>query len=257
MKDVVFNIDYNNEILQGVFEMKISSTDELPEIHCGQFIHMQVPNRNDLILRRPICVCKYDSKSITIIYAVVGKGTSGLAKMNKGEKISAIVPLGNGFKLEDKHKKVVLIGGGIGTAPLLSVKKSYPDRKIYTYLGFTTKNSIILEKDFKEISNEFNIFTDDGSYGIKGYPTDNLDAEIEKFKPDVILTCGSEALLKSVAKVSKNHNVPAYMTGESRMGCGVGACLVCTCQIRQADGSIENKRACVDGPIFSLEDLVL
>ena len=99
--------------------------------------------------------------------------------------------------------------------------------------------------------------TDDGSAGEKGYVTESFKRHLSEFMPDIILTCGPEIMVKAVAKLSKEFSIPAYMSGENRMACGVGACLVCTCAVKQKDGSVRNMRSCVDGPVFNLEDLVL
>ncbi len=166
------------------------------------------------------------------------------------------MPIGNGFTLEEKHRKIVLLGGGIGCAPLATVPVTYPDREYISYLGFSTAENVLFEKEFSSFGKTV-VATDDGTCGRSGFITDALRADMAKISPDVILTCGPTPMLKAAARLSLETKVPAYMSGETRMGCGVGACLVCACDIKEKNGEIVRKRACVDGPVFRLEDIVL
>lgn len=254
MQDIEFTVEYNREITPGVHEIKLTAPRRLPVMRCGQFLHLEVRGY-PTVLRRPFCLYKFDAQSVTIIVAVVGKGTAVLCKARPGDKMKAIVPIGNGFTLSSEHKRVALIGGGVGCAPLAAVGLCYPDRDYRTYLGFSTKDKVCFADDFA--FGKTTVCTDDGSYGYRGFPTDACRADMADWKPDVILTCGSEGLVKAVAKLSLETGVPGYMSGEARMGCGVGACLVCACALKNADGTVSHKRACVDGPVFKLEDLVL
>lgn len=254
MEDREFTVEYNKPLFDGVHEIKLHTDRRLPVMHCGQFLHLEVRGC-PTILRRPFCLYKFDPQSVTIVVAVVGRGTEVLCKCKPGDRMNAILPIGNGFILAPEHKRIALIGGGVGCAPLASVGVCYPNREFRTYLGFTDISKLCFTEDFS--FGKTVVCTDDGSYGVKGFPTDACRAELDAFKPDVILTCGSMGLVKAVARLSAETGVPSYMSGESRMGCGVGACLVCTCAVKNPDGSISNKRACVDGPVFKLEDLVL
>lgn len=255
MKDVEFTLKNIKEIAPDIFELVLVSGEKLPPMRCGQFLHMEVKD-DSLPLRRPFCLYKFDDKSVTLIVAKVGKGTNRICSMKTGEKVRAIVPIGNGFTPKAEHKKIALIGGGVGCAPLYSVKSCYPEKEYMAFLGYANKQSIVMYDDFKKEYRTV-LSTDDGSAGEKGYVTDAFLRHIDEFKPDIILTCGSENMLKAVARVSKQLSISAYMSGENRMACGVGACLVCACAVKQKDGSVKNMRACVDGPVFSLEDIEL
>lgn len=255
MIDIEFSVKSNKTINASLFELTLKASDKLPKIHCGQFVHLAI-NSDAFLLRRPFCVYKFDDTSITLLIAVLGQGTHMLSKVKKGEKLLATLPLGNGFTLSEHHKKVVLIGGGVGGAPLLSVPKCYPNKEYYTFIGFKTKSEVLMEREFSKVSTKTFITTEDGSYGIKGYSTDALSRELANIAPDVVLTCGPTAMMKAVAKVCVSANIPGFMSSESRMGCGVGACLVCACKVREGE-EIVNKRACVEGPVFSLEEILL
>ncbi len=254
MKDVLFTLAEKKLLCDGVWEFTLASQEALPPIRCGQFLHLKLDGA--FLLRRPFCIYKYDTHSVSLVVAVVGGGTRRLAELSAGTRLSAVLPIGNGFTLEKKHRKILLLGGGVGCAPLATVPVTYPDREYVSYLGFSRASNVMFEKEFGAFGKTV-VGTDDGSYGRGGYITDILAADIDALCPDIILTCGPTPMLKAVARLSHQKKIPAYMSGESHMGCGVGACLVCTCAVKQPDGTIANKRACVDGPVFNLEDILL
>lgn len=246
----------NELIAQDIFKMVITCADFPEEIRGGQFIHIAIPDKAHP-LRRPFCVADYDmtAKTVTVVYAVVGEGTKVLSAVKSGEILQALFPLGNGFFLGDNAKKIVLLGGGLGTAVLPAIPTAYPDREYYTFLGFGNKNKAILVDELKA-KGEVYIATDDGSLGEKGFVTSLLASKMEEIKPDVILCCGPEVMYKALAKELAGNDTPIYVSLEKRMGCGVGACLVCNCKIKTADGE-KYLRACVEGPVFRLDEVVL
>ena len=254
MKDFDLRIEKKTELIPGVWEIVLAAPEPLPPIRCGQFVHVKVGG--SYLLRRPFWIYKYSERTVTLIVAVVGGGTKQLCALPVGAHVQTILPIGNGFTLSDEHKKIVLLGGGVGCAPLCVVPVTYPNKEYHSYLGFATRDAVLFTKDFAAFG-ETVLCTDDGSAGKKGFATDVLRADIEALRPDVILTCGPTPMLKAVARLSAETKVPAYMSGETRMGCGVGACLVCACALRAKNGEIVHKRACVDGPVFDLEDVLL
>lgn len=235
----------NERIGEGFY--KISLQGDTKEFVAGQFVNISIGNISGMILKRPISVYEVEGNIITLIYEIRGKGTKALSELQCGE-LDALYFLGNGFKLSDKEKKVMLIGGGVGVAPLYSIMKKYSDREFYSYLGFANKDKVILEKEFSKLSTTV-ITTDDGSYGKCGYVTAHAIADIEKIKPDIILSCGPKPMLKVLDAI---ENIKVLVSIEERMGCGIGACLVCTCET--VDG---NKRVCKDGPVFDIKELKL
>ncbi len=253
MKELIMTVEYNRELSQGVFEMKLHGAN-LPQIKCGQFVNIET-GRHDLLLLRPFCIYKKGADFIVIVYAVVGKGTENLSKIKAGADLRAVLPLGNGFTLSEEHKTVVLLGGGIGCAPLLMVPECYPGKKYYSFLGFPDKADVKFSEDFGKVS-DTTVCTDNGSLGYKGFPTAALIERLKEIRPDVILTCGPKPMVKAVAKLCYEHGLRGYMSGEDRMGCGVGACLVCACKVRDGEG-YKNVRACVEGPVFDLSEVLL
>lgn len=235
----------NIKIAESFYRIQLQG-DKKP-FQAGQFINLSVGNDNGMILKRPISVFDVEGDVITLIYEIRGKGTKALSEMTLGE-LDAIYYLGNGFELYDNERKVMLIGGGCGVAPLYYVMKQYPDKEYYSYLGFADKDKAILIDEFEKLSHT-EVTTDNGTYGKCGYVTQYALSEIDKIKPDVILACGPRPMLKELLKVK---DARVLVSVEERMGCGIGACLVCVCETK--DG---NKRVCKDGPVFDIKELVL
>lgn len=245
MKDFEFTIVNNTPACDGVIKLELATEQKLPPVIGGQFIHLQVPGKS---LRRPFCVYASDSHSVTLYIAVVGEGTEALAAAAPGEKLRGIMPLGNGFDLKG-HKRIALIGGGLGVAALYQITKANAD--FYAYLGFQDAKRIIMADDFYKTCKKTTVCTDNGSFGYKGFPTDALKADLDEIRPDAVFVCGPHGLARAAAELCRAYGIDGYVSEESRMGCGVGACLVCTCAVTE-DGVTKNKRVCKDGPVFPI-----
>ncbi|MDR1093745.1 MAG: dihydroorotate dehydrogenase electron transfer subunit [Clostridiales bacterium] len=259
MKDIRFTVELNEKKAPGVYLMRLTCAEDVGPVLGGQFLQFEVPGRPDLSLRRPFCIYKREPHSVTLVYVAVGEGTRAMAEIRAGQRVNCLLPLGNGFVLPKAYKRVALVGGGVGGAPLLPVIGNYPDIEFHAYLGFGTAGAAaVLAGDFEGAACALNLFTDDGSAGVKGFPTAALDGDIEKgLQFDAVLTCGPAPLIKAVRAVAVKRGLDAFMSGENRMACGVGACLTCACAVRGADGKERNLRACVDGPVFDLKKVQL
>ena len=282
MQEINFRVARVKKRTADIVEIKLDALSQLPEMRAGQFVHVSVDSAA-MLLRRPFCLYKWDKKSISILVAVVGRGTECLSRLKKKDLVTGTLPLGNGFYLEPHQKTVALIGGGVGVAPLLQVPRSCFGRKpntivmagagvivpiintvkgteVRAYLGFGNKNKIVAKSEFSEVVEKLVVATDDGSRGFKGNAVEaflkDYNDPKKPFRPDVILTCGPDGLIRGVKKMAQELNIPALMSGEIHMGCGVGACLVCACAVKDSMGNIQNQRACVEGPVFRLEELV-
>ncbi|MGL5414074.1 MAG: dihydroorotate dehydrogenase electron transfer subunit [Clostridium sp.] len=225
----------NEEISPSIYKMVVK---EEGNIKPGQFYMLK---SEKAYLQRPISICEKEGNELVFLYAVVGEGTKDFSKMKKGEEITLTGPLGNGFNLDFNEKKVALVGGGIGVAPMLQVAKELKglDKEVNFYAGF--RDEVYLTEDLKKYVNELKISTNTGKHGHKGFVT-------EIFKPenyDVVLCCGPEIMMKKVVEMCKEVDTKVFVSMEKHMACGVGACLVCTCKTK--DG---NKRTCKDGPVF-------
>ena len=256
MKDYNIKIVDNKQIANKIFMMEFEVEGEY-SVKVGQFVNISLPEGKHL-LRRPFCVANFDESknTITIIYQVVGEGTEILSTLKVGTKLNALIGLGNGFDLS-KYKKVMIIAGGMGVAVFPSIFNSYPNIEAYTFFGFNGKEQVIMEDYMRSNSKEMYIATADGSYGYKGFVTDVAKAEIDRIKPDVIVACGPEPMFKAVKKIfADDYDMPILISMERRMGCGIGACLVCNCKVK-VNGKDEYLRACKDGPVFEAREVDL
>lgn len=233
----------NHEVSDNIYAIKVEGRfNVLP----GQFYNLRAWGREPL-LSRPISIYDVDvaGTSITFLYEVRGIGTKLLSEAKIGTQVELLGPLGNGFDMAEVKGRVALITGGIGIAPLLLTSKLSSNCIIDLYAGFRDKSYSLGE--FKKYVNQIYVATDTGSEGHKGYITELFDTS----KYDVVLTCGPEIMMKKVAKVAVENMIPVFVSMESHMACGIGACLVCTCKTVHG-----MKRTCKDGPIFRGEDVL-
>lgn len=233
-----------------VYRVVCESADVLPKIEAGQFAHIKVPNRE---LRRPICVYDNTDRTITFIIATVGEGTTAFINQGVGAKFDAILPLGNGFPILPDVTNIVIMGGGTGAAALLKIAKDNPWLNCTALLGFPNKEmKEAFHDDFDKACKRVCYCTDDGSLGYKGYPTELLT----EVAPDVLYVCGAPAMMRTAQKFCRDRGAVGFATVEQRMGCGVGACLVCSVKVNR-NGEEKLLRACADGPVFDIKELVL
>lgn len=218
----------------------------------GQFVHIKCGE--GLLLRRPIsvCTCQEEEPSdlLRIVFEARGEGTQWLAERSEGESLDVLGLAGNGFSIKPDGR-YILVGGGIGVPPMLGCAQ-YTGGKSVAILGFRNAGKVMLEEEFKAACAGVQIATDDGSYGYHGFVDALVRAELEKDSGyDGVLACGPKPMLRTVAKVAEEFGVPCKVSMEERMGCGVGACLVCACDM--ADGS--RKHVCKDGPVFDSKEV--
>ena len=221
---------------------------------CGQFVNIRAEG---FMLRRPISICGIDREkgTLRIVFEVRGNGTKELSSLNEGDLIDIIAPLGgNGFDLLDKDKKAVIIGGGIGNPPMLPIAQHYGSNSV-VISGFRNAAAVILQEDFAKTGAETVLCTDDGSAGRKGFVTDALAEQLEKSKPDIIYACGPAVMLKRIVEAAEKYGVRCQVSLEERMGCGVGACLVCACRTIR-DGKEFYSHICKDGPVFEGKEVI-
>lgn len=249
----MFKIISAKEISPGFFDFTVKGGGDTHKISSGQFAHVLCGHHT---LRRPISICDFDNEAHTfrMVFEVRGDGTKWLSERSAGEELDIIVPLGNGFRLLDKSKKAVFVGGGIGTPPLLSGCRHY-GKNADAILGYRSSRTAILTEDFRKVSGNVMISTDDGSLGHHGLVTDLLDKRLREGACDIIYACGPKVMLKAVAQTAEKYGIECQVSLEERMGCGIGACLVCACRIKTKDGE-KNKHVCKDGPVFDAREVV-
>lgn len=250
-------------ITQGeLYDMHVYAPDIAEKAQPGQIAHLDCGESTTL--RRPLSICDFDKTTgiIRFCYEVRGKGTEYLSRLKKDDTVDILAPYGHGFDTSVKSDgKVLLIGGGIGIYPLLSLSGIYRE-KTAALLGFRTENLINMVSDFEAYGSECKVITDDGSNGRKGFVTELLKDELANGQIDLICVCGPKPMMKAVAMLADEAGIRCQISMEEHMACGVGACLGCVCKTMLFE-NIENgekketyKRVCVDGPVFESTEIV-
>jgi dihydroorotate dehydrogenase electron transfer subunit len=248
----------NKKLAPEHFRITLAAPKIAREAGPGQFIMIKCGNSSEPLLRKPISFNRIDKGkgTIDLLFRVVGTGTRILSEIEPGEDLDIIGPLGNGFKIDASKDVAILIGGGAGIAPLLSLAKDIaPKIKAkYALIGANNINSVLCEDDFKELGFETVVSTDDGTYGIKGIVTDILLELISsKLAPldTAIYACGPRPMIRHLEEISSQKGIPCQVSLEEWMACGFGACNGCAVNTKQG-----YKKVCSDGPIFNAGELI-
>ena len=250
MKDYLAIIIKNEKIAENIHAVTFDMGEPV-KVRAGQFGNISVGGTH--LLRRPIAVCKAEGNLVTFCYQIKGEGTQKLKTMEAGTKVNVLMPLGNGFFVEDTESKVALVGGGVGVFPLISVLREYGKTKeISAYIGYRNKGAVCGVEEFEKAA-KFVAVTDDGSYGEKMNAVQAFEADLKAGNsPDVVLACGPTPMLKALKAVTEKEGLTCYVSLEERMGCGIGACLVCVCDLTNG----AKARVCKDGPVFLADEVV-
>lgn len=238
-------ITENMPLTDGVYSITLECAGIARIAQPGQFMHIKCGHSR--LLRRPISICSVFDDNVRIVFEVKGEGTKWLAARNSGETLDVLGPLGNGFEIPDEP--FIVVGGGIGTPPLLFAAQS-ARCDVTAVLGFRSKDRIILQDVFRNTCKDTIISTDDGSAGIHGTIAKPLEDLLSTRRYSAVLACGPVIMLKAVAGLCEPYQIPCQVSLEERMGCGVGACLVCACRTK-IGGAPDMSRVCADGPVFN------
>ncbi len=225
----------------------------------GQFVNLSIPGREDLLLRRPfsIALMRPEHSLLEIVYHVVGRGTRAMADLEPGDRVDLMGPLGKGFHIPEGGENCLLLGGGCGVAPLWGLAENLyrKENRLIALLGFQSSDRVFGEEIFRKCEAEIFVTTDDGSYGIKGVASDHLEKILER-PIDRVYLCGPVPMLKAVFPMIKKARLKGEVSLEERMGCGYGVCLSCVVTISK-EGVVEKQRVCTEGPVFSIEEVIL
>lgn len=220
----------------------------------GQFVHIRV---NGFTLRRPVSICNINTEkgTLRIVFEIRGDGTAAMSELNAGDVVDMLAPLGHGFTVNKEFSKVILIGGGIGTPPMLPLAKEY-GAKATVITGFRNASAVILQEDFSKTGADTILCTDDGSAGKHGFVTEPLADILTKGDTDAVYACGPMQMLKKIAEMCKENNIKlCEVSLEERMACGIGACLGCACRTKKNDEEYF-AHVCKEGPVFNAEEVV-
>ena len=240
MKQTLLTVTENTPVAENTFRMRLAG-DVSAVTAPGQFVNLRVENG---FLRRPISVCDYDAETLTLLYRVVGRGTKWLCGLRPGAALDALTGLGNGFDLAAAGSSPLLVGGGIGSAPLYALARFLRMRgaDVFAVMGFRTEAEAFYEEEFRALGCRVTVVTENGGRGVKGLVTDALPEGCTQ-----LYACGPLAMLRALYRATE---LPGQFSLEERMGCGFGACMGCTCETTQGA-----KRVCREGPVFRREEL--
>ncbi len=243
---LVGKLDFGRSVL-----LKLHAEHALPEILPGQFAQVRVNGSPSTYLRRPISIHDVDfqRQEISLLVQQVGEGTRHLAATETGDIINMVLPLGKGFTISEKGERCLLVGGGIGIAPLYYFAKVLNEKGISPtlLLGGKTKSDLLRLIEYQKLGETF-VTTEDGSLGEKGFVTMHSVWQQQRF--DKIYVCGPKPMMKAVAKLADEKDIWCEVSLENLMACGLGACLCCVEET--IDGHV---CVCKDGPVFNTRRL--
>jgi dihydroorotate dehydrogenase electron transfer subunit len=232
--------------------LRLTADEQLPEMLPGQFVEVRIDETPSVLLRRPISIHYYDqaANELGLLVQLVGNGTRWMATLEPGDTVNIVLPLGNGFTLPaDTSVRPLLIGGGVGVAPLLYLGMKLKEMGITPtfLLGSRTENELMRIAEFEKVGTVY-ITTENGAVGEQGYVTQHSVLTREQF--DQVYTCGPKPMMVAVARWAKAAGVACEVSLENKMACGVGACLCCVEDTKQGHVCV-----CSEGPVFSIDKL--
>ncbi len=253
----------NRQIAENHFILTSHPLKKIAKPKPGQFFMLSVGSGINPLLKRPFSLYRWLEGDFQILYRVVGKTTSILKKRKPGDILEIIGPLGRGFPVikKTRKKKIILVAGGIGIAPIFALAETIKKRSSILFYGAKTKNEVLCIEELKSIGIDPIVSTDDGSMGEKATVIDMLEEYFTRYASrrrslwDIthhcLYACGPKPMLRSLSFLVKKYKIEGYIALEENMACGFGACLGCI--VKTGEG---NKRVCKEGPVFSTEEIV-
>lgn len=244
------------ELQRDIFSLWLRAPEIAGQAMPGQFVSLYCQD-SDRLLPRPISLCEIDREDgiLRLVYRVVGTGTAEFSHLETGDKIRILGPLGNGFPLrtedcqeDNKERRSIVVGGGIGIPPLLQLSKEL-ENEVTVVVGYRNKDTFLLD-EFQEVADRVYVATEDGSLGTKGNVVDAIREN--DIRGDILYCCGPLPMLRGLKDWGLENETPVWVSMEERMACGIGACLACVCGSAKEDShtKVHNKRVCKDGPVF-------
>ena len=242
----------NEQVRPGHFKMRLELPERWGEIRPGQFVHIKIGGSTDPLLRRPFSFYDVGEGWFEVLYKVVGRGTELLSKAEEGDELDVLGPLGNGFRIGGSIALALLVGGGVGVASLFLLARKLRERgiSVLALIGASTSERLLCVDELRSLGAEVRVATEDGSAGFKGTVVELMEEAIGGLKgvKAQIYACGPIGMLEGVCRARKG--LPAQLSFESRMACGLGICLGCV--IPTVSGR-RYLRVCVDGPVFEAD----
>lgn len=250
MKDISTTIISNERVAEDIFRLRVAA--HWPSFTPGQFVMLKVPSTS-VFLRRPFGIASLAEGILEICYKVVGKGTHALSLVPSGSEVSVFGPCGRGFALPQGIATAVLVAGGYGIAPLIGLARSLRETNKVVHLYYGAKNSrhFFYLDDIECMGVKLFLSTEDGSLGGKGLVTELLEKDIVAKETPALFACGPHGLIRTVAYLGIVNGIPAQVSLETSMACGIGVCQGCVCKNSTGD----YVRICREGPVFDVRDL--
>ena len=260
----------NVEISPGYWRIRLTAPQEFGTAKPGQFVMVRIGGGIDPLLRRPFAIFDIGTHvpaqsgavpqvCFEMLYKVVGKGTAMLSTLHETDLVDILGPLGTGFDLGDDNEEKLLVGGGIGLAPLYLLATELVKRKspVRLFAGGRTCDDILCITEFKRLGVECYTATEDGSLGTQGFVTVALNNHLDALKGKATLyACGPDGMLRAVAKIAADRRLPCQVSLEGYMACGVGACLGCVTPGKDHTPKTPDYRCvCTEGPVFDSSEL--
>ena len=256
---------WNSSLGSAYYKIGLECRRGTSRLKPGQFVMLRVSNASDPLLRRPFSVHRLIESGgrvtgIEILYKVVGKGTHLLAATKADDSLDMLGPLGSAFLLPEHTRRIFIVAGGIGIAPMVFLaehllKRGVAAGDIAVFVGGRTSDDLLCLDDFDRLGIVSRTSTDDGSAGDHCLVTLPVELALNGRQPDVIYACGPQEMLKCVSALAESRGIACQVSIEARMACGMGACLGCAVPVRDAPGRYVH--ACLDGPVFDLQQIQL
>ncbi len=249
------------EVADGYFSLLLEERRLAREAFPGQFLHIRITDNAVPFLRRPFSIAgTFPGEGLSrVIFRLSGEGTKILSRIRSGDALDCLGPLGNGFKPSEDLQPSVLVGGGIGVAPLLFLAKTLEKsrKKVILYYGVSRAAELLPVQKFLPPGVDVNLATDDGSGGFRGFVTDLLQSHLQTgFLPGEIFACGPRPMLQNLAEMYRGKEISMQFSLEEMMACGIGACLGCSIEVQNGEKETVYKRVCRDGPVFNFFEVV-
>jgi dihydroorotate dehydrogenase electron transfer subunit len=253
----------NNESLSpGYYRLTLHCPALARDVQPGQFVMLRVNEGPDPLLRRPFSIHQGDGERVQILYQVVGKGTRLMAELPPGQTVDLLGPLGNGFHLPPGSRQAMLIGGGVGVAPLLFWAQKLAHKRIglLVFIGGKSSTDLLAVEDFRRLEAEIYLATEDGSQGRTGKVTTIAEDYLRRessTRAVAMFACGPKAMLARIADLARRHRLPCQLSLDVVMACGVGACGGCVVKTRGSEEEVFNySRVCREGPVFEAARII-
>lgn len=263
---------FNRELTPGYWHLRVTAPAAFAQAEPGQFVMVRVSSAIDPLLRRPLAV--FDAGRLPteqaragqeaffdMLYHVVGKGTGILSQAAAGNTVDVLGPLGKGFELGQPDEEKLLVGGGIGLAPLFLLARALRQQQapnVHLFAGGRSREDVLCFDEFIQLGVQGHAATNDGSFGEQGFVTVPLARHLDGLngRAATIFACGPEPMLRAVARLAAERSVPCQVSLEGYMACGVGACLACVTPGRNHSQTTPDYRCvCAEGPVFDANDL--